>query len=558
MTEPIETKSVCACAEHLRAECRGKQLFRNAEGQYYCVWHYPGADTPDPVISTEKFICSCHEEFRSACQTEPFFNRHEDEDYCVLHYPNTDKIESFRAALEKKLDEKDFNFRGVWFPENADFSNASFSADADFSNASFSADADFSNASFSANADFSNASFSAYADFRDASFSAEAYFSNASFSADADFSNASFSAYADFSNASVSANAYFDHACFSAEVIFFYARFNADVDIRIEDADFHAYADFRDASFNANAHFNHACFSANAHFNHACFSANVDFRDASFSAYANFNRTIFTGAYFRYARFTEADFSHARFSGYAHFYGTTETLGANSYLNYEHAEFDKPEQVSFHTLPLRPHWFINVDSRKFEFTDVEWNYRLKDELQSASEKGVNAPHKRLASACRQLADNAEANHRYYEASRFRYDAFEARRIETYRGFVPWRLDWWYWLASGYGESVSRAFVIFLVLLGFFTFGYKRSEFEPVDKAAVTQAAPTHGYPPPTPDPIKLGWREAAVYSINVSILQKPEPRPRGLCGKTLVTLETILGPAQAALLALAVRRRFMR
>src|SRR5215510_7387901 len=59
-------------------------------------------------------------------------------------------------------------------------------------------------------------------------------------------------------------------------------------------------------------------------------------------------------------------------------------------------------------------------------------------------------------------------------------------------------------------------------------------------------------------PRRLGWRESALYSFNVSILQKPEPKPKGLWGNALVSLETVLGPAQAALLALALRRRFMR
>ena len=41
-------------------------------------------------------------------------------------------------------------------------------------------------------------------------------------------------------------------------------------------------------------------------------------------------------------------------------------------------------------------------------------------------------------------------------------------------------------------------------------------------------------------------------------LQKPEPLPANKRAKTLVLLETVLGPVQAALLALAIRRKFMR
>src|SRR5262249_40894847 len=202
--------------------------------------------------------------------------------------------------------------------------------------------------------------------------------------------------------------------------------------------------------------------------------------------------------------------------------------------------------VSFHTLDLQPHWFINVDSRKFAFTDAKFKYDLKEEIKSLKE-ATDAEfkydrHSLLAIACRQLAVNAEENHRYPEASRLRYSSFDVRRIERYYGFVPWRLDWWYWLASGYGESVSRAFIVFLVLIGSFTIGYKYSDFDPSSKTASTKPAQADTNPPSITQapsqPRRLGWRESALYSLNVSILQKPDPKPLGLGGITLVTLAT--------------------
>jgi hypothetical protein len=41
-------------------------------------------------------------------------------------------------------------------------------------------------------------------------------------------------------------------------------------------------------------------------------------------------------------------------------------------------------------------------------------------------------------------------------------------------------------------------------------------------------------------------------------LQKPEPSAANKRAKAAVLFETILGPLQAALLALAIRRKFMR
>ena len=210
---------------------------------------------------------------------------------------------------------------------------------------------------------------------------------------------------------------------------------------------------------------------------------------------------------------------------------------------------------------MKPSWFVNVDSRNFVFTNVEFNYDLKDELERLKKADVSAPHRLLSIACRQLADNAETNHRYHEASRLRYSSFDARRIERFYGFIFWRVDWWYWLASGYSERVLQAFIVFVVLIGLFTIGYKNSDFDPTSKTAITKPIPmAASSSPDIPDrqPRRLGWREAALYSFNVSILQKPDPKPMGLWGNALVSLETVLGPAQAALLALALRRRFMR
>lgn len=391
-------------------------------------------------------------------------------------------------ALRNKLERKDVNFGGVWFPEDVTFSGAvAFSEDASFYYATFNGNVDFYFARFSAKANFGSAIFNADADFRLTSFCADSYFHGASFRAGADFYFASFSEIANFEGTS---------------------------------------------------------FSANANFCDVTFSAVADFRQAKFSA--------------------RADFDSTKFKDYVRFSGTIEKkmLGETPRLNLQFAQMEKPERVSFHTLILRPNWFTNIDSRKFEFIDVDWNFRLKEELSECQYSFVGgAPNRLLSIAYRQLADNAETNHRYLEASRFRYNAFEARRIEKFSGFVPWRLDWWYWLASGYGESVGRAALVFIALLALFTFGYQRSEFMPAASTATPSAiVMAQGAQPATPElaPKRLGWREAALYSFNVSLLQKPEPKPKGLWSSFLVALQTVLGPAQAALLALAVRRRFMR
>jgi len=665
-------------------------------------------------------FCACDEDSRSACQGEQFYGIHNGKQYCVLHYPNDKKIEPFRAALKRKMEAKDFNFREVWFPEAVDFEKHTFTADANFHQATFNASANFSNSKFSKVADFDGATFNTIAKFDNVSFGAYVYFLNATFSksvsfreakfnadakfhgvkveGDADFysvnfgmeakfsgakfgsevifassnfsldskfEEATFSAETDFSETKFNASANFRASIFNGETIFDNAEFNADAiffgtkfsahtkfyrtkfrsiakfnqvafiaEANFLRATFGASANFSNATFNTRAGFDSTAFGAEAHFggatfgsnasfviatftgdigfDRATFSADTSFDGAQFSANASFERAIFNeSASFDSVQFNGGvTFNNATFKSYVYFAGhiIKRNLGLNPQINFQFAHFEKPERVSFHTLNLYPHWFVNVDSRKFEFTDVEFKYVLENELKSLEgPKMWGSSHRLLVIACRQLADNAEANHRYNEASRLRYSAFEARRIERLHELLIWkwkwwsrlasqvwekvkststdfnlrkkdwwrnqairikkwcagfpRLDWWYWLASGYGESVGRASLIFTLLIGLFAFGYKTAEFEPLSKPAIArpEMAAT-GQPPDSSEikPRRLGWREAALYSFNVSILQKPEPKPRGLWGGLLVSLETVLGPAQAALLALAVRRRFMR
>jgi hypothetical protein len=56
----------------------------------------------------------------------------------------------------------------------------------------------------------------------------------------------------------------------------------------------------------------------------------------------------------------------------------------------------------------------------------------------------------------------------------------------------------------------------------------------------------------------LPFKKVFTYSLGVMSLQKPDPKPVTIAAQTLVIFETILCPIQAALLALAIRRKFMR
>jgi hypothetical protein len=416
------------------------------------------------------FVCDCEEWVRSACAGEPFYREHEGKRYCVLHYPGNEKSADFQAALQRKLANEDFDFCGVWFPDELSFNGFEFSVEANFRFATFSARADFNYATFKAAVDFSSAIFSAEAEFVSATFSGRAGFCS--------------------------------------------------------------------VAFNADTYFMVATFIANADFTLAKFSARADFRFATFN--------------------DETLFESATFSDYVTFSGSDiQVFPAISSLSLQFARIEKPDHVSFHTLDLHPHWFINIDARKFGFTNVSWRgLNINEEIGGLEKNHVSSPHRLLAIACRHLAVNAEENHRYEEASKFRYMAMEARRLESWRGFAPWRLSWWYWLASGYGERVWRAFFVLLgiLLLSALLYnhvGFARWEPKLASESDIAVAKRDEVGAP-------LRFSRALTYSAAVMTFQKPEPRPATTAAQTVVLLETILGPVQAALLALAIRRKFMR
>jgi hypothetical protein len=462
--------------------------------------------TPPTKAHAAAFICARGEWALSACKALPFFKEHEGKRYCVLHYPGGEKVAAFNAALRRKFDARDFDLRGVFFPDDADFSDIPFDTPVDFTGATFSAGANFNYARFNAEVYFSSVTFGALTSF-----------SFAAFDKEADFNSAAFRARVNFGSATFEATAYFRYTTFGAE------------------------ANFDAAAFRVRANFDYAVFEARAAFKSTKFGRTANFAHATFRAEASFESVTFSRvAQFRFATFND----YVRFAGG----GEEKFFDDGSSLSLQLARIEKGARISFHTLTLRPHWFVNVNARRFEFINVDWNWPGTDarrEIRSVGGKDVLSAHRLLAVACRNLAANAEENQRYEEASNFRYMAMEARRLERWRGFAFWTLGWWYWLASGYGERIGRAFFMLLGILVLFAalyVGLGLSNWR-------TNAERATGRP---------RWSAALLYSAGVMTLQKPEPRPATDAAQAVVMLETILGPVQAALLALAIRRKFMR
>lgn len=141
-------------------------------------------------------------------------------------------------------------------------------------------------------------------------------------------------------------------------------------------------------------------------------------------------------------------------------------------------------------------------------------------------------------------------------SDFRFWSIELQRKAGWkaRGKIIGMLHTLYRYLSGYGEKIGLAlgwlvgiWLLFAVLYTQVGFGHPQSSFAPI---AAVSAANEVGTPQRLP--------KALAYSLGVITLQRPDPRPFTTTASFLVLAETILGPIQAALLILAIRRRFMR
>jgi uncharacterized protein YjbI with pentapeptide repeats len=597
------------------------------------------ATQPAPT-STDLFDCECELDVRSSCAKEPFYGDFEGKRYCVLHFPGKEKRAAFSEALKRKVDAKDFNFAGVWFPEEVKFPHALFKTKVDFFKATFDApvnfrsatfkgavnfrestfmaEAYFDHATFNAPAVFSQAKFLSNASFYKASFKkdAQAYFAGAAFrsESEADFREATFDSLAEFGSVRFKL-ANFSKASFNDESVFTDAHFDDEVsfsrasfvkEAAFGNARFESYAnfsftafekgDFPNARFRARANFSSTTFEE-AEFRHAVFGDRdkAEFKQAFFGTKASFSYTRFgaeaiftsatfrTQAYFSQVAFSgKADFSYAFFEDFAKFSGDKNKSGSEGKppLDFQHARIAKPDHVSFVALTLHPHWFVHVDIRKLDFTDVGWESSISREIEELEKKEVSSPHLLLAIIYRQLAVNAEDNHRYEEASKFRYWAMELQRNVRWRDFAfweglrkrvsnrlqlfsrqrfltPFRRDWLYWLywaASGYGERIRRGFCVLIGVWLLFAWLYTQVGFIQPESNPVSGSVAANGVEAGKP----LGLNQALIYSLGVMSLQKPDPRPLTNSAHTLVALQTISGPLQAALLALALRRKFMR
>jgi hypothetical protein len=449
----------------------------------------------------------------------------------------------------------------VWFPAKADFRSFAFTQEVRFENAVFNDEADFDSATFSNEATFKFVTFHAKATFQAAKFQKSATFLGTIFEQDVFFSKAIFKQRANLKSR-FEGTAEFDETEFGDLVEFTNALFTRNANFY--KAKFGLITRFDQTEFRGIANLDEVSFSGRVNFNDATFVQDAKFHGALFADRTLFDRVKFKG---------KVTFYLARFKDFVRFKGNDvgkmderhKVFEPACPPNFRETKFDHPDLASFHSLHLRPFWFVEVDVRNFALTNVKWDWQvitIEEELAGMrkQDEQQDKPHDKqvrskedmysvLAIAFWNLAVNAEENHRYEEASKFRYFAMELRRryalfvkpskyVAGQRSFSGsgGLLHWLYWLMSGYGERIVRASVVLILSwLGF----------------AVLYALKLCDANGP------IGWR-GLPYSLAVITLQTPDIHPPDVITQTLVTVEVILGPVQAALLALAIRRQFMR
>jgi len=334
----------------------------------------------------------------------------------------------------------------------------------------------------------------------------------------------------------------------------------------VSDKEFNAPVDFIDATFQGPVHFTHVKFHDLLDFNGATFHKEASFTWTTFAKYASFHAVTVD-------ELAELVFSDCRFNGevmlhYATIKGHLSLIGnkdnclfhrSDSFLNLESIRVDNPVRVSFSAARLRPSWFVRANSTSYSFTDCAWTNtagkfpRLAQELEDLAKREIDNPHAELIKSAWQLAENFENSKNFPDASKLRTLANEALNalIPSYKR--PFHLHWWYRLSSFYGESWRRAALILLCLIVIFGLIYD-SPFASFEQPKVETIGAVSG----VDGEYRMINAEGLIYSLNVAALQHPEPKAHDTQTKTFVILEIILAPLQAALLALAIRRRFMR
>ncbi len=593
--------------------CQDLERYGEFEAKEYCLFHYPDENKNKNEFNTavkkrineidrkieifnklknkdkkHNLLSKTSYDFRFVCFTSNFTLSDYQEEEIKVNSDFSNAVFLDNASFSNTIFLKKVHFTNAKFHGNASFFQSFFLEEANFENTKFNGDVSFQEAEF-CKVSFSGSRFADLADFFNVTFKADTNFASTIFNGEARLTAREYQGKTNFHSAKFDKLAKFDPTIFREKVYFHSAKFNSEVDFYL--VQFESGAVFNSTIFNGTVNFKRTCFHKFASFHFSTFSQRTSFDNAGFLAHANFSQVTFeeesiTSFYLTHFH-NHVSFQDSIFAGYFAFKGMDKQVifSDKVSLDLQDTRIKKDEKVSFHTVRLLPSWFVNTDSRKFIFTACQWENHtgskkdIENEIQNLKTRKIPTPYKLLSIACRQLAENAENNRIYEDASNFRKMAFETGWLEKKEKISNWINDlipeneklkrrfsgsndekdkanppinsfgifrrsgdffihWLYRITSFYGESWIRALFWFILICPIFALLYYL--FGNFEK-----------------DSLK-GIEEFLAYSLQVMTLQRPEPKPDGLLATLIYSLEIIFTPTQLALLALALRRKFMR
>lgn len=520
--------------------------------------------------------------------------------YCPIHNPQLSKVNEyeFRSALETIAREKQPCFKYGVFPStahlrflklsDADFGHCRFANDADFQGAHFTGIVSFRKCTFSGRADFSSSRF-LFVDFEQAVFENHVGFTYAVFEGSGKgFERTHFRGSCSFRDIVAEGNMNFLRAEFEEKPDFLGADFNRTTDfvgakfrkgasfsstrfdgpLIFQQSELFDEIRFSGSQFYGDVLFNHSTLhpKSRVYFDHVSIQRKVDFRNAEMEGFVRF---VGGGGQQRQrkGKFEAVPYTHL-----------FESEAAR--LSFEEARISPSARLSFDTVRLEPHWFLGVDPKDFTFSNISWNEFGKKDLSSRGQfmnlSSIDNTHatEAVARACRRIAANYEEFAHFERASYFRNFAFEAEDYNRLQNRLKWKLErkrLWsdgirctsisevvtalkkvishekerpvdiiaalYGTLSKFGESWLRAAICLFVLYIAGTISF-----------AVLGAVCEN---------FSVTLLDAPAYTLKTMLFQKPEPKPQDWATAVEIAL-LIFSPIQAALLTLAIRRKFLK
>ncbi|HZM87946.1 MAG TPA: pentapeptide repeat-containing protein [Blastocatellia bacterium] len=563
---PISTPPQTGCQYALRATHPCKHP---VERDGLCIFHVPkltsveknglAKDARSEVDALENRFRSAFGQLLKQLEADPQI------DTCEFSWFEFPRINFDRRLFKKKIDLYSSKFK-----QGASFVNTVFEHEADFSSCSIQGESSFRGATFQEPSSFAMVRFD------------QTGFDKAKFCRGVDFAQATFAGkttfyetiFGDPSMMQENDKSEFKSTVFKNEANFYKAHFNTKTNF--EDATFEEEAAFAASDFEEDANFKKAAFNTKAVFLKFSFKKAVDFTWATFGA-----DVLVSGVSFKeFVNFNGVTLAQ-RTSFEANDEGSFE-----SGCSFRWLKIPANALVTFENLNLEQASFVDSDLTRILFRDVKWyqppfnwtrwhrrRVALWDEYRDKSDE--RRGYEKIAENYHQLVLNYESRRDYNTAEDFHIGEMETQRKKKGAGLKPgWRRRvkerinpyGIYWLFSNYGSSYWQAFIVLLAMLLTFSLIFLYSGFQPSKESAGSPAMMIEYnlVPDAQHHPVGFGqwiddYARAILFSLSIITFQRERfYEPVGDWSRFWLFLSVLLLTTQAAMVLLAIRRRFKR